>query len=370
MRLGATSASWRRAMALTGAQWQELSGALRSAFPPPAFDRLLKFALNINRYNIAFGDDYQDIVFRVLQTAEAEGWTMKLVAAARATNPGNPDLVETAMNLGIASATRQLEARVRQDAPFVDIQQWRETLGTREGQVCRVEVEAGDQSTIGTGFLVGPDLVLTNHHVIAPLLNGNGLVSDTVLRFDYKRTNGFTVHFGTEARLAQDWLVSQAPPGTADLDDDPTAEPRTDELDYALLRVATRIGDEAIALAGQDPQVPARGWVHGIAQIPVEGAPLLILQHPEGVPLKLALGTCGASNGNGSRVRHFVNTEPGSSGSPCMDGQLRLVALHHLGDPRWLPGGVAKYNQAVPVKAVVQHIRRSGVTEPILEPAA
>ena len=46
---------------------------------------------------------------------------------------------------------------------------WRARLGELEAQVCRVEVPARDRPTAGTGFLVGPDLVLTKYHVIEVL---------------------------------------------------------------------------------------------------------------------------------------------------------------------------------------------------------
>ena len=353
-------------MALTGAQYRRLSEALRSAFTLAGLDRLLLFSLDIRREDIALGSDLQEIAFRVIQTAESEAWTLRLLTAARDARPAHPVLAELASELGLASASRELETRVRHDAPFVDIAQWRERLGRLEGQVCRVEVEAGARSTIGTGFLVGPDLVMTNHHVVAPVVEGHGAAADVVLRFDYKRVDGLVVHPGLEVRLAADWLVALSPPSTADLSDDAADLPTVDELDYAVLRLATTVGDDPPGLVRQDPEAPPRGWVEAAGRTPDDGAPLLVLQHPEGQPLKLALGDCGATNTNGTRVLHRVNTEPGSSGSPCLDARLDVVALHHLGDPRWSPGAAGGHNQAVPLAAIAAHLERTGVPVPVL----
>ena len=90
--------------------------------------------------------------------------------------------------------------------------------------------------------------------------------------------------------------------------------------------------------------------------------PLLIAQHPDGSPLKLALDTEGVTsvNANGTRVRYATNTEGGSSGSPCFNIDWKLVALHHLGDPardRQKP----KFNQGVPIGIIGK--RLSGKVE-------
>jgi len=54
--------------------------------------------------------------------------------------------------------------------------------------------------------------------------------------------------------------------------------------------------------------------------------PLLILQHPGGGPLKIALGT--HENRKDLWFEHTVTTQRGSSGSPCFDSGFELVGLH------------------------------------------
>jgi hypothetical protein len=88
--------------------------------------------------------------------------------------------------------------------------------------------------------------------------------------------------------------------------------------------------------------------------------PLLILQHPKKPdqylqtvdlhPLRFAFDVVTEVNENSSRVRYKVNSEPGSSGSPCFDPDWNLVALHHSGDPREIVP--AEYNEGIPISSI------------------
>jgi V8-like Glu-specific endopeptidase len=80
--------------------------------------------------------------------------------------------------------------------------------------------------------------------------------------------------------------------------------------------------------------------------------PLMIAQHPDGKPLKLAVDTESVIgvNANQTRVRYATNTEPGSSGSPVFDFDWNLVALHHLGDPAY--NHPPAYNQGIPINNI------------------
>jgi hypothetical protein len=57
----------------------------------------------------------------------------------------------------------------------------------------------------------------------------------------------------------------------------------------------------------------------------------LILQHPSAAPLKLAIGAAEKPDPP-SHVFYKVNTEGGSSGSPCLNQRLETTALHHQGE--------------------------------------
>jgi Effector-associated domain 1/CHAT domain len=77
-------------MSLSGQQRKELQLALIDAFPNTAsLEQMLAFELDKNLRAIAGEGSLQDIVFKLIQTANSEGWVEDLVNAARNSNPGN-----------------------------------------------------------------------------------------------------------------------------------------------------------------------------------------------------------------------------------------------------------------------------------------
>ena len=175
---------------------------------------------------------------------------------------------------------------------------------------------------------------------------------------------------GTLFTLARDWLVAARPPSAVDSLPDPgDMLPAPDELDFALLRVEGSPGEQAAGRADGLADTPERGWVRQVAADGfAPGDPLFLLQHPEGAPLKLAFGPSDGPNANGTRLRHQVNTEPGSSGSPCLNAKLELVALHHAGDPNFDPAHKPAYNSAIPVAAIRAWLADAGVEADVFAP--
>lgn len=348
---------------LSGKQLRQFSEALRAAFPLQRLREVLTFRLERRLEDYSLGSDYQEIVFEVMTAAESEGWTAELLTAARQSNPGNAQLQAFAQEVGLAAVTPALERTIREQSPYLDVEMFRTRLAELENQVCRIEVATPRGTVYGTGFLVAPSLVMTNHHVMEQVIAGKVAPSATTLRFDYKRTSSATVSQGTTAKLAGDWLVDSSPPSEIDLKPEPkTGVPGANELDYALIRVEGEPGNDA-AGCGADPKSPPRGWIT-LADTPVPPAesPLFILQHPDSAPLKLALDMTGVigPNGNGTRVQYRVNTEGGSSGAPCFTPEWQLVALHHSGDPNFDPDHKPAYNEGIPVGAILKLLEERG----------
>ncbi|MBE9209704.1 CHAT domain-containing protein [Nostoc sp. LEGE 06077] len=80
-------------MSLSGQQRKELQLALIDAFPTLAsLEQMLAFELDKNLRVIAGEGSLQDIVFKLIQTANSQGWVEDLVRAACDSNPGNPPL--------------------------------------------------------------------------------------------------------------------------------------------------------------------------------------------------------------------------------------------------------------------------------------
>ncbi|WP_030275132.1 effector-associated domain EAD1-containing protein [Streptomyces sp. NRRL B-24484] len=364
-------------MTMPGAQMREAVAALLDAFTLAGFDQMLRFHLDRRREEISLGGNLRTVAFEVLDTADRQGWAPALVAGAREANPTNPQLSAVAERWRIGPVQpeqRDTLERLLADRPgYLDPSDWRRRLGALEGRVGRVEVGTAAGTCYGTALLVAPDLCLTNHHVLAPVIEARSKPSEVLVRFDHKKSaDGTVLNPGTTVPLADgDWLVDASPPSPLDSRPDPgDALPAEDELDYALFRLATEAGHEPVAADRAAPDAPARGWITGsAAPADDDRAILLLLQHPSGGPLKLALGPVLGSNANRTRVRHGADTEPGSSGSPCFDLDLQLVALHHSGDPDYSPGHRPAWNEAIPLPAVRTLLDRRGHAGRLFPPA-
>jgi V8-like Glu-specific endopeptidase len=350
-------------MRLQGQQYQQLMDALLSAFPTPArLYEMVWIRLEKNLHEIVSGENLRYNVFQLIQAAEAEGWLDCLVLSARESVPSNASLLAFAQQWGMAPtgtpAKPELERLIRETNAYLDVSSWRTKLGEIEAQVCRVEIGGGE--IYGTGFLLGPDSVITNYHVVADVYEGKNFgPGDVLLRFDYKQLpDGKTLNEGTEYRLAQEgWLIDHSPKSPFDEVSGPlSTAPDPSHLDYALLRVDGAPGQDTVGNA-QEPNASTRKWIDIPAVAPefIADSPLFIVQHPQAEPLKLALDTNAVIgvNANGTRVRYRTNTERGSSGSPCFNQNWELVALHHVGDPNF----ASPYNQGVTFSAIAKRLK-------------
>lgn len=334
---------------LAGPQLAAFRAALLDAFDLQRLDEMLLYQLSKQRERLSLARDLETIVFDVIQRAELESWTAALLGGALASAPHNGLLLKFAQTVGAAPATVELERIIRAQNAAFDPAPWLARLAERLGQVCCIEQEGRWPAAIGTGFLVAPDVVMTNYHVAQAWIAGTVAPAKMRLRFDYKRVGtDVALHPGTLYRLApEQWLIDASPPG-AD-----RAEPAATELDYALLLLDSAAGHDPIGgPTAHDPNTPPRGWI----RLPAaeDGFPsdssLFILGHPVGDSLKLALETQAVIglNAAGTRVRYRTNTQGGSSGSPCFDHNWHLLALHHAGDPAQQP----LYNQGIPLAAI------------------
>lgn len=349
-------------MPLPGPTRQAISEALLDAFDKESLEQLVFYRLSDRLDRISGGGTLPKIVYDLISKSEQEGWTPKLVSAARDERPASSLVAIAAEALRLAAATparRQLERMISEAAGMLDPVSWRGRLAQIESQVCRIEIPVVGGRVRGTGVLVGPDEVLTNQHVIARLAEGTADVARVRLRFDYKRMeDGVEVNPGTEYELdADDWLIASAPPSELDdLADTGGRDPDSGELDYALLRLAERVGEQPVG-TNASPGAPRRDWVDlAGAAVPEIGSPLFIMQHPAGEPVKLAIDSVIGVNDNKTRIRYRANTEAGSSGSPCFDIDLNWVALHHSGDPDFDPDHKPEYNEGVPADAIAADI--------------
>ncbi|MEG9525442.1 MAG: serine protease [Hyphomicrobiales bacterium] len=246
-----------------------------------------------------------------------------------------------------------LQRFVRPRLENVDILSWFATGLDVARRVCRIEL---NRNGLGTGFLVGRDVVLTNWHVVRDLVPGNS-TGDLACRFDFAVAPGGGTQDGADYDVAAKGILAWSPAAASEMPERPGLPPLgPDTLDYALLKL-----DEPVGLK--------RGWLDLETEAPALAVqdPVLIVQHPFGAPLKLAMDTDAVLDPipPGLRLRYATNTEHGSSGAPVLTMDWRLVALHHLGDPA---PAKPNYNEGIPIGLVRDQLRAKGQGDLIRAP--
>jgi hypothetical protein len=87
-------------MGLSGQQRKKLQLALIDAFPTStSLEQMLLYELDKSLRAIAGEGSLQDIVFRLIQAADSQGWAEELIRAACGSNPGNLQLKTIAEEL-------------------------------------------------------------------------------------------------------------------------------------------------------------------------------------------------------------------------------------------------------------------------------
>ncbi|MFF0753052.1 trypsin-like serine peptidase [Streptomyces sp. NPDC004267] len=218
--------------------------------------------------------------------------------------------------------------------------------------VARISVrEDGRELPLGTGFLVSPRLLMTNHHVLP----------------DPETARQCFVEFDAQV------TIDNAPGAPVRLELDPTAFFLADErLDFALVLVPDPDGGR--------PPGETFGWNRLSAQQGkvVIGEPVNVIGHPMGRLKEIAVRDNELEVRLADFLQYRTDTEPGNSGSPVFNDQWEVVALHHSGVPRtdeqgrtlrkdgriWQPGdgedAVAWVsNEGVRVSSVLGHLAAS-----------
>lgn len=164
-------------------------------------------------------------------------------------------------------------------------------------------------SWVGTGFVVAPDILLTNHHVLNSL--------DTARQA--------TVEF-----LHRDGPDGRPTPGET-LRLDPTAlfvtSPAIGGLDYTFVRIDGDAHDRFGQITMQ------RGVFTSEKDERAN-----VIHHPGGRPQRVSLQDNRVLDFDPQLLHYTSDTEGGSSGAPVFDNTWRLIALHHAFEE--LPEGI------------------------------
>lgn len=286
------------------------------------------------------------------ERADAEGWVDELLSAL---------LSGEAMADPVEPVAQHFEPQqiTRPDLGFQDVGLHSAGSEKAKRRVCLLTVgRNGSKKSYGSGFLVGPQMILTSWHVIERLLDpddSSKAAPDSreqiAIQFDHCT--------GASAQLLgvhQDWLVSSSPSHDAERGLGANAfstvmAPDGFEscLDYALIRLSAPVGRE-------------RGYYRlDQRRKPEIKSSVMVYQHPNGDPLQSALGASVSlwPEGVETRLRHNANTAGGASGGLVLDAMFEPVALHQAGITL---AGNGVINSAIPTACIaISCIAKPGV---------
>lgn len=256
---------------------------------------------------------------------------------------GRPDLAAELVqetNTGAVAKVSVLERVIQQNELMAVAFFSRGMTAARSVGRVVVRDAAGRTRGHGTGFMISPRLMMTNNHV----LNNERSAASSLVEFDYA--------LGVDGQ----------PMITRRFRLDPTVFFETSvRLDFSIIAVEPANGDgEAVS---------DRGWIHLIAESgkAIAGEPINIIQHPGGERQQIAIRENRIVRPEGDFLIYETDTMKGSSGSPALNDQWQLAALHHAGVPaedssgNWLRKDGHIYRSGIDDPSTVNWVANEGV---------
>ncbi|MQW13100.1 hypothetical protein GHK51_22805 [Sinorhizobium meliloti] len=234
-------------------------------------------------------------------------------------------------NAGVTNATQMLEgwAATRQKALGdteleAEVGDWNtvpasllELLSRYRRAVARIVVPGGqidfqgtrnDSGWTGTGFLVGPNLLLTNHHV----LNSVAVAGAATAEFDYE--------WPSDKLFAN---VGTTEPPTVRFELSPTRLFVTSPvvgggLDYTFVWISEKAAEQFGTIRMERGSFMINQY-----------EPTFVIHHPRGRLKEVSLDDTELLAVNSLNILYAADTDFGSSGACVLNRNGRLVALHH-----------------------------------------
>ncbi len=189
-----------------------------------------------------------------------------------------------------------------------------------------------NDGSLGSGFLIDNDFLITNNHVIPSPDAAKG----AIVEFNFQKTTQ-----GLDAERESFKLIPENGFATSH-------EEEQGGDDWTAVRVDGNPNAKwgALPLTSVNPRVQDE---------------VIIIQHPGGGPKQIALSHNVVVFVNDSRLQYLTDTAEGSSGSPVFDINWHVIALHHKGG--WLrePGSSRNVyrNQGIHINAVINGLKKN-----------
>jgi V8-like Glu-specific endopeptidase len=229
-------------------------------------------------------------------------------------------------NPAVAGKLR-FERLMKQRARLVDVEVARQ-VGHLARSVAKLTLRFPSAPAYATGFLIGPDLILTNHHnVTDPTL---GDVQSVTAEFDYEQ------RFSDKPLVVKGLVESIQ---------------KNRERDWAVIRLEAAVDRDALVLGtpfdvGTDD-------------------PIIIIHHPNGAFKQFSLDIMAVRYADEHVIQYLADTQKGSSGSPVFNDKMHVIALHHAEVEITVDvNGVKESewrNQGIRIQEVMEDLGASGI---------
>ncbi|WP_153799681.1 DNA/RNA non-specific endonuclease [Foetidibacter luteolus] len=194
-----------------------------------------------------------------------------------------------------------------------------------------------DGSPQGTGFMISPDLFITNQHVISSEAMAHGMQ----IEFNYESDFRKNLQNVTRFKLAPEKFFHAVP---------------SDTLDFAIVAIGNKVsGPLDAAQLGFLPLVDSEDK-H------IKGMFVNCIQHPGGSTKQLVVRENRLLARTDTTLIYGSDTENGSSGSPIFNDEWEVLALHHWGEPYRAvveqPQGLPEAgNEGIRISAIVTYLK-------------
>lgn len=199
--------------------------------------------------------------------------------------------------------------------------------------ICKVQLYRGGRipAGAGSGFMVGPNLLLTNNHVI----RSRQSAAQASAIFQYEMDEDFSLGRSAEFSITDEIFFTSA----------------SNNLDFSFVSVEEG-NKEARSLSdfGSLKLLPQSGKA-------VKGESVSIIHHPNGGLKSLSLRNSQILSVHDHFITYSSDTLPGSSGAPVLNDQWLPVALHHrsISHPsnrnRWIA------NRGIRISAILAYLK-------------
>jgi endonuclease G len=170
-------------------------------------------------------------------------------------------------------------------------------------------IDKRSQEAMGTGFLISPHLIMTNNHVIPD----KQTAAESIIEFEYVANDSGQAIQANAFQLLPEKLFL-------------TSDEK--EFDFSIIQIEAQ-NERGIQSQhfGWIPLIEETGKAH-------VGERLNIIHHPLGKPQQISIRKNLLVTHEESNIylKYMTDTEPGSSGSPVLNDEWELVALHRAAE--------------------------------------